>query len=378
MAQSSGGGLERLLEDLVRRAVENGLASFEQTMRKEIQQAVAKAGLSAAASGVVGGTRAAAEAPYASAAPTPSVLPAVNQAVARVLQPTGQSEIMAAALQTAAGFAGRCALFVKKGDSFSIWRTEGFPAEATSQLKSLSVSASQSGVFREITESQLGVSSLRTAEALPQAMIEALAGAAEESLYLFPVVVQGRIVAALYADSGSAAGSVEPAAVEILARVAGLSLETAAGRAAASAARPVVAPAEASASALPAVAEAPVEASPPPSAPVIPAIPPPPDPETLPEHDRDIHKKAYRSARVAVQDLLAYPQNQARIEEGRKNNTLYRLLKEEIDKNRETYQKRFGQTAARSFDYLHYELVIKLAENDPETLGGDYPGAVAG
>ena len=197
MAQNSGGGLERLLEDLVRRAVENGLASFEQTMRKEIQQAIAQARISGGQSGTAGGTRAAAEAPAAPATSIPSALPAVNQAVARVLQPTGQSEIMAVALQTAAGFAGRCALFVKKGDSFSVWRTEGFPAEATSHLKSLSVSASQPGIFREITESQLGVSSLRTAEALPQAMIEVLAGAAEESLYLFPVVVQGRIVAAL-------------------------------------------------------------------------------------------------------------------------------------------------------------------------------------
>ena len=260
MAQSTVGGLERLLEDLVRRAVENGLASFEQTMRKEIQQAIAQARISGGQSGTAWGARAAAEAPAAPATSIPSALPAVNQAVARVLQPTGQSEIMAVALQTAAGFAGRCALFVKKGDSFSVWRTEGFPAEATSHLKSLSVSASQSGVFREITESQLGVSSLRTAEALPQAMIEVLAGAAEESLYLFPVVVQGRIVAALYADSGSAAGSVEPPALEILARVAGLSLGTAAGRAAASAAHPVVAPAEAPALAPPIAADAPVEA----------------------------------------------------------------------------------------------------------------------
>jgi hypothetical protein len=129
-------------------------------------------------------------------------------------------------------------------------------------------------------------------------------------------------------------------------------------------------------------APAPEPSAPPPPAPepvaFAPAIPPPPDPDSLPESDRDSHKKAYRSARVAVQDLLAYPQNQEKIADGRRNNTLYQLLKEEIDKNRETYQKRYGQTPARSYDYLHFELVTKLAENNPEALGPGYPGEMTG
>ena len=291
---------------------------------------------------------------------------------------------MAAVLQSASGFAGRCALFVRRGEGFSFWRGEGFAAETVSDLKSLSAPTSQPGAFKEAAENLVGVSTVRNAEALPSAMVSALAGAADDALYLFPIVVQGRAVAALYADSGSNAGSVESSALEILTRVTGLSLETAAGRAAASAAHPVMAPAESSA---PAEAPAPEPAAPPPPPPpppepepvaAAPAIPPPPDPDSLPEADRDSHKKAYRSARVAVQDLLAYPQNQDKIAEGRKNNTLYRLLKEEIDKNRETYQKRYGQTAARSYDYLHFELVTKLAANHPEVLGPDYPGAITG
>jgi hypothetical protein len=308
----------------------------------------------------------------------------VNRAVSRVLQPTGQSEIMAAVLQSAAGFAGRCALFVRRGDGFAFWRGEGFPAEAASQLKSLSASASRPGAFKEAAENLLSISATRTSEALPEAMVAALSGAADDALFLFPIVVQGRAVAALYADSGATAGSVEASALEILTRVTGLSLETAPGRAAASAAHPVVAPAEPAVSAAPpapepvAVAEPEPVAPPPEPVAAAPAIPPPPDLDSLPEADRDSHKKAYRSARVAVQDLLAYPQNQSKIAEGRKTKTLYRQLKEEIDKNRETYQKKYGQTAARSYDYLHFELVTKLAQNDPELLGGDYPGEMTG
>ena len=371
MAENNAGGLERLLEDLVRRVVESSLASFQQQIRKELREGLAGAAAAGPRGDVGAGSSAAAEAAPAAPPPVPSVLPAVNQAVSRILQPTGQSEIMAAFLQNAAGFAGRCALFVRRGDSYAFWRAEGFPMEATGQLRSVSISASQPGIFKEVTDNQLAVSALHSSDALPASLLQALGASAEGSLYLFPVVVQGRLVGALYGDSGANAGSVDPSALEILARVAGLSLETAAGRAAASAAHPVMTPAEA-----PPPEPVAVEAVSAPEPVFVPAIPPPPDPETLPEQDRDVHRKAYRSARVAVQDMLAYPQNKAKVEEGRKNKTLYRSLKEDIDKTRETYQKKYGQTAARSFDYFHYELVIKLAENDPEALGSDYPGPV--
>ncbi len=363
--------MERLLEDLVRRAV---------------QDAMAQAGISGGAPSV---------APVALSSGA-SQLPLVNRAVSCVLQPMEQSEIMAAVLQSASGFAGRCALFVRRGDEFTFLRGEGFPADAATQLESLSVSAGQPGAFKEASENLLAVSGMRTAEALPDALASVLARSNDDALFLFPIVVQGRAEAVLYADSGSDAGSVEASALEILARVTGLSLETAAGRIAASAAHPVVTqaaavPAELPAAELaaPAAASAPEPAAPEPEVPPLPpppapepvaarAIAPPPELDSLPPGDRDRHEKAYRSARVAVQDLLTYPQNREKIAEGRKNNTLYHLLKEEIDKNRETYQTRYGQTAARSYDYLHLELVTKLAENNPEMLGPDYPGEVTG
>jgi len=104
------------------------------------------------------------------------------------------------------------------------------------------------------------------------------------------------------------------------------------------------------------------------------ALPPPPDVEALPEPDKDSHKKAYRFARVAVQDLLSY--HKSKIDEGRNNRNLYDVLREDIEKTRENYQKRFASTAAASFDYLHYEMVAKLAGNDLEVLGRNYPGPI--
>ena len=107
-----------------------------------------------------------------------------------------------------------------------------------------------------------------------------------------------------------------------------------------------------------------------------PALPPPPDADELPEAERDSHKKAHRFARVAVQDLLSYHKD--KIEQGRRNRNLFIVLKEDIEKTRENYQKRFGETPARTFDYLHYEMVSKLAGNDVGVLGDQYPGAWGG
>ena len=149
MADSAAGGLERLLEDLVRRAVRDSLSSLEQQIRRQVQEAIAQAGVSRGQSGATP-----ASAPTSSGT-LGSSLPLVNRAVSRILQPTGQSEIMAAVLQSAAGFAGRCALFVRRGDGFGYWRGEGFPAETASRLKTLSVPTSGGGVFKEVAENLL-------------------------------------------------------------------------------------------------------------------------------------------------------------------------------------------------------------------------------
>lgn len=346
--------IERLLEDLVRRAVENSLTSFREQFRNEIRQMLAG----------LGGASTPPPSPAMSAAllaPSDSgggtAVPEINRAVARILQPTGQSEIMGALIECAGLAGGRCALFVRRGDTFTFWRAEGFSPEVAGSLRGVAAPASQPGIFQEGCQTLAPVSKSRASAGLPAGMSEALSGV--DSVHLFPVLVQGKVVAALYADGDTSGKSIDSSALEILARVTGLSLETSAARTATPSAPP---------------AQIAVAAPAPVAVPVHPSIPPPPEPDTLPEQDREIHKKAYRSARVAVQDLLNYPQNQKKIAEGRAQRTLYQLLQEEIDKNRETYQKRYGQTAAKSFDYLHYELVTKLAENDPDMLGSGYPG----
>jgi hypothetical protein len=64
--------------------------------------------------------------------------------------------------------------------------------------------------------------------------------------------------------------------------------------------------------------------------------------------------------------------NQAKVAEGRKNRDLYDRLKEDIEKSRATYQKRYGNTAAAGADYFNQELIRSLAEDDVSLLGSNF------
>lgn len=88
-----------------------------------------------------------------------------------------------------------------------------------------------------------------------------------------------------------------------------------------------------------------------------------------------MHLRAQRFARLLVADLQLY--RAAEIREGKQMRNLYGRLKEEIDKSREAYYRKFGQTAA-GMDYFHVELVRTLAGDDEGLLGPDYPGPTVG
>lgn len=377
MSNSPGGSLDRAFEELIQRVVESTMNSVRGDLAR-IAASAAQSALSA-----VPGTAA----PAAPAAQD-GRLATVQQAMESILSPASQTDIMSAALQASATAAGSAALLVRRGDNFSVWRSEGVSADAAASLRSLSGATATAGAFKLMCDGGHSVTAAASAGSWPPG-IEPLAGASG-NISLLPILVAGRVVAAIAA---AADGTKDSAAnLEIIARVAGLSLETAGGRAAASA--PAAAPAPAPAAATPSAPAPAAEPSAPapaaaPAAPdgsrgsfaeMLPAsagdstLPPPPDISGLTEAEQDAHRKAHRFARVAVQDLMSY--HKAKIADGRNNRNLYDLLRDDVEKTRENYQKKFASTAAAAFDYLHYEMVSKLAGNDPEVLGANYPGPV--
>ncbi|HET7212799.1 MAG TPA: hypothetical protein VFL79_04380 [Terriglobia bacterium] len=93
---------------------------------------------------------------------------------------------------------------------------------------------------------------------------------------------------------------------------------------------------------------------------------------TSPIEEEKIHRDARRFSKLLVSEIELY--NRTGVAEGRRNRDLYRRLRKDIDRSRETYEKRFAHTVAKRFDYFHDELVKTLAENDATLLGSGYPG----
>jgi hypothetical protein len=86
--------------------------------------------------------------------------------------------------------------------------------------------------------------------------------------------------------------------------------------------------------------------------------------------DADTHRKAQRFARLLVDEIKLY--NQAKVAEGRRNKDIYDRLKEDIEKSRSTFQKRYGNTTAASGDYFQKEVVRSLAEDDYSVMGANF------
>jgi hypothetical protein len=96
-----------------------------------------------------------------------------------------------------------------------------------------------------------------------------------------------------------------------------------------------------------------------------------PEVRHLPEEEK-LHSDAKRFARLLVSEIKLY--NEHHVAEGRENQDLYLRLKRDIDRSREMYEKRVSPNVSRRIDYFHDEIIRILGDNDPSTLGSDYPG----
>jgi hypothetical protein len=86
--------------------------------------------------------------------------------------------------------------------------------------------------------------------------------------------------------------------------------------------------------------------------------------------DADTHRKAQRFARLLVDEIKLY--NQAKVAEGRRSKDLYDRLKDDIEKSRSTYQKRYGNSVAAGADYFQKEVIRSLAEEDVSLMGANF------
>jgi len=298
-----------------------------------------------------------------------------------ILASANQADIMQALLDNTASYAGRSAVLVVKGDRLAGWRGRGFSEVGLTGLRGLNLAADGDAGWRD---------SLSNDGPLKKEVADGFARnfgpSSEGSAYLIPLSVRDRPVAVLYADSGA-----DAPALRVLTRTAGIRLEMLSGGGAvarpaapapkpAAVAAPAPAPAPAPATA-PVAAEtaAPAAAAPSAPAPAPAAAPAPaprkaagPDLTNVPPEEQDAHKKAFRFAKLLVDELMLY--NKDKVAQGKQNKDVYALLQEDIDKSRLAYEKKFAATPAAKVDYFHQQMVQQIGDGNPAAIGNGYPG----
>ncbi|HKV27927.1 MAG TPA: hypothetical protein VJN90_06610 [Candidatus Acidoferrales bacterium] len=91
---------------------------------------------------------------------------------------------------------------------------------------------------------------------------------------------------------------------------------------------------------------------------------------SLPKDEQDLHKRANRVAKVSMQDIkMLKPED---VRKGLEHKDICVRLRNEIDKARKEYDRRFHKILEQPVDYFHHWMVEILGGGDPEALG-EYP-----
>lgn len=294
---------------------------------------------------------------------------ALNRALEAVQSGTTQVQILDAMIEGIAEFAARTAVYIVRGSNAVGWRAIGFSDNDRIRNTPLDVGA---GLAATALQNRAMITG--KAEQFMSGLGTSFDDPGSDCL-VCPLVVRDKVVAVVYVDGGME-GKLDRPAVEALIRTSGLWLEIFATR---KATGPVSAPAIGPAAAMTAAAAASpaprrmttaVSEPEPPSPVAVPHSPAEPAPASSAK-DEDIHNKARRFAKLLVDEIKLY--NQAKVSEGRENRDLYDRLRDDIEKSRASYEKRYGDSPAKAGDYFNRELIRILADNDASLLGENFP-----
>jgi len=322
------------------------------------------------------------------------------RAISEIHGGTSQKEILRALLDGCSRYCGRSALFVVKGSVATGWQGRGYGDGEPIKDFVLDIN---SDLVSQALEERAAVTG-STAE-MDKRFIERFGAPSTPEVTVLPLMLKDKVAALVYGDAGNDARLDAPA-LELLVTATSAWLEVVSLRKQAQkevAAEPATAPApvapvaqstspqnfndpfaghapiHAAAAAAPATALEPVAESVAPEpveeAPVVQAsVEAPAEHESAPAglspEDQDVHRKAQRFAKLLVDEIKLY--NQAKVSEGRKNHDVYDRLKDDIEKSRATFNRRYGSSAAASGNYFSNEVVRSLAEDDITMMGANF------
>ena len=383
MAERSG--VEQIVQQAVTQVLEGHLPQLRDELVRRIADELPQSS-PAAAAGVSGESGAA----------------NLLKAVAAIQSGATQREILRALLDNTVRYSGRVALFVIKAGAATGWQGRGFTKDGDDTIKDFALNVTM-GVPEQALRSRMPYSGA-TSE-IDAEFISRFGAPADDKVLVLPLLLKEKVAALVYADTGvDASGKMETSALELLVLATSAWLEVASLRKQAQKEETAEAAAEKTESAPPVhTTSAPSDpfASHAPKHVVAAAVPVPPAPvvaeqpvavaqaepivaaaaaaapapatdafASLSPEDADVHRKAQRFARLLVDEIKLY--NQVKVAEGRRNKDLYDRLKEDIEKSRATYQKRYGSTVAGGADYFSQEVVRSLAEDDRSIMGANF------
>lgn len=267
---------------------------------------------------------------------------------------TSLSEVLDALALAAAREAVRAAVVVLRSDRIHGWKMSGFGAR-DAQPKSVDIPLAESGVIGSAIAVARAVTTRDSQTAADGPGFESLP--ANSTGLAVPVVVGGRVVAVVYADSVSVDGherqvpSSWPELIEILARHAGRCLEALTSKAV----TPRIHTPSSGAGAHTAA----------PSAPASPSSGS--GPSAMMQITDGVQAAARRTARLLVAEIRLF--HEPAVNEGRRHRNLLSRLAPEIEKARQAYNDQVPPGVRSHTDYFHQELIRTLAGGDATLLG---------
>jgi hypothetical protein len=275
----------------------------------------------------------------------------LNQAMRRLRQCRSTEEVATWLLDATASFGGPAALFEVMGKQVRGVRSRGFALSTTGSFEELEVTLEEAPALAHSAQERETVVAIGTAAEVSARFLDTLAHAPDEKVYLYPMVIQEKVVAILYVTSGEHA-IVDSAALELLTDSA------------ARAAR--ILSSEGSAVVSQKVQE------------LVNIQGVEPQQANIGESATNIKHQAIQArarwfARTEIARMRLF-QRKA-IEQGRMKRDIYSTLRPQIEAARRTYAQDFLAVSPGIADYLHREL-ISLAHGDANLLGPEYPGSL--
>lgn len=151
----------------------------------------------------------------------------VKAAVEEIQGQRSQSEVLKALVNRGSSFAPRIAFFVIKGEYARGWRARGFQGSVGDEaIQEISFPLVADTVISEVARSRATWSGTPNSHAENQLLLSRLGEDAPQRIVAVPLVVRGRAVAVLYADSAELdAEAINLEALESLVRFAAMAVE---------------------------------------------------------------------------------------------------------------------------------------------------------